>query len=87
MIISALLFFAVLGGLVVFGVPGLILGPVLVAVALGLFDVIHQTGKPAEAIRHEPGLAEQTAIIAEKSEGNGIDPSQHPATKKAAAAT
>ncbi|MFO0925535.1 MAG: AI-2E family transporter [Gemmataceae bacterium] len=60
-----LLFFAVLGGLVVFGVAGLVLGPVLVAVTLGLIDVIRQADRPAEAIRREPGLAEQTARIAD----------------------
>lgn len=60
-----LLFFAVLGGLAVFGVTGLVLGPVLVAVTLGLIDVIRQADRPAEAIRREPGLAEQTARIAD----------------------
>ncbi|CAN5584162.1 AI-2E family transporter [soil metagenome] len=62
-----LLFFAILGGLVVFGAPGLIFGPVLVAVTLCLLDVIRQTGQPAEAIRHKPGLAEQTARIADEA--------------------
>ncbi len=58
-----LLFFAVLGGLVVFGVAGLIFGPVLLAVTLSLLDVIRQTGRPADANRRTPGLAEQTAMI------------------------
>jgi predicted PurR-regulated permease PerM len=60
-----LIFFAVLGGLVVFGVTGLVLGPVLLAVTLGLLDVIRLADQPPEAIRHEPGLAEQTAAIAD----------------------
>lgn len=58
-----LLFFAVLGGLVVFGVAGLVFGPVLLAVTLSLLDVIRQTGRPADAISRDPGLAEQTAMI------------------------
>jgi predicted PurR-regulated permease PerM len=66
-----LLFFAVLGGLVVFGVAGLILGPVLVAVALSLLDIIRLQDRPAGAIRREPGLAEQTAEIADVSQEGG----------------
>jgi predicted PurR-regulated permease PerM len=62
-----LLFFAILGGLVVFGAPGLVFGPVMLAVTLCLLDVIRQTGRPAEAIRHDPGLAEQTARIADEA--------------------
>lgn len=60
-----LLFFAVLGGLAVFGVAGVVLGPVLVALALSLLDILRQSGKPAAAIRREPGLAEQTAMISD----------------------
>jgi predicted PurR-regulated permease PerM len=60
-----LLFFAVLGGLVVFGVAGLVLGPVLVAVTLGLVDVIRLADRSTDAIRREPGIAEQTARIAD----------------------
>ena len=37
-----LIFFSVLGGLQVFGVLGLVLGPVVVAVALALIDVLRQ---------------------------------------------
>lgn len=62
-----LLFFAVLGGLVVFGVAGLVFGPVLLAVTLCLLDVIRETGQPADAIRRVPGLAEQTAMIGEEA--------------------
>ncbi len=63
-----LLFFAVLGGLVVFGVPGLVVGPVLLAVTLCLLDVIREAGRPADAVSRAPGLAEQTAMIGDGGE-------------------
>jgi predicted PurR-regulated permease PerM len=39
-------FFAVLGGLQVFGVLGLVLGPVVVAITLALIEMVHQAGRP-----------------------------------------
>jgi predicted PurR-regulated permease PerM len=57
------IFFSVLGGLLVFGAVGLVLGPVLLALTLGLLDVVRLADRPPEAIRREPGLAEQTAQI------------------------
>ena len=36
------IFFAVLGGLQVFGIVGLFLGPVVLAIALALFDALRQ---------------------------------------------
>lgn len=41
-----LIFFAVLGGLQVFGVLGLVLGPVVVAMTLALIEMARQTGPP-----------------------------------------
>ena len=43
-----LIFFAVLGGLRVFGVLGVVLGPVVVAVTLALLDVYKAAGKSAK---------------------------------------
>jgi len=44
-----LIFFSVLGGLQVFGVLGLVLGPVIVAIAIALLDVLRQADDPPEA--------------------------------------
>ncbi|HWS56246.1 MAG TPA: AI-2E family transporter [Pyrinomonadaceae bacterium] len=41
-----LIFFSVLGGLQVFGVLGLVLGPVIVAIAIALLDVLRQADDP-----------------------------------------
>jgi predicted PurR-regulated permease PerM len=41
-----LIFFAVLGGIQLFGVLGLILGPVVVAVTLALIAIIREAGRP-----------------------------------------
>ena len=41
-----LIFFAVLGGLQVFGVLGLVLGPVVVAMTLALIEMARQAGHP-----------------------------------------
>jgi predicted PurR-regulated permease PerM len=40
-----LIFFAVLGGLNVFGVLGVVLGPVVVAITLALVDVYRAAGR------------------------------------------
>ena len=42
-----LIFFAVLGGLQVFGVLGLVLGPVVVAMTLALIEMARQASHPA----------------------------------------
>jgi len=43
-----MIFFAVLGGIQIFGVLGLILGPVVVAVTLVLIGILRETGRAAE---------------------------------------
>ncbi len=58
-----LIFFSVLGGLQVFGVLGLVLGPVVVAVTLALLDVFRQAERPIEATLEEPTLVEQQASL------------------------
>jgi predicted PurR-regulated permease PerM len=58
-----LIFFAVLGGLQVFGVLGLILGPVVVAMTLALIEMVRQSGQPpAETLRQETVMEEQAKL-------------------------
>lgn len=45
-----LIFFSVMGGLNVFGVLGIVLGPVTVALTLAVFDVVRQTNRPPESM-------------------------------------
>ncbi|HLL75734.1 MAG TPA: AI-2E family transporter [Pyrinomonadaceae bacterium] len=48
------IFFSVLGGLQVFGVLGLVLGPVVLAITLALFDVVRHAGRPvSETLRDD----------------------------------
>lgn len=42
-----IIFFSVIGGLQVFGVIGLVLGPVIVAITLALLDVFRRAGEPS----------------------------------------
>lgn len=44
-----LIFFSVLGGLNVFGVLGIVLGPVTVALTIALFDIVRDATGPAES--------------------------------------
>jgi predicted PurR-regulated permease PerM len=58
-----LIFFSVLGGLEVFGVLGLILGPVVVAVTLALVEMVRQTGYlPAETLSRPTVIEEQASL-------------------------
>lgn len=55
-----LVFFSVLGGLQVFGVLGLVLGPVIVAITLALIEMVRQANRPpAETLREETVLERQ----------------------------
>jgi hypothetical protein len=56
-----LIFFSVLGGLQVFGVVGLVMGPVVVAITLALVDVFRKADRPAGS--DEPTLIEQQAAL------------------------
>jgi len=62
------IFFSVLGGLQVFGVLGLVLGPVVLAVTLALLDVMRHVDRHAVAAAHEttPTFIEHGAL---KDEG------------------
>ncbi|MFL6254347.1 MAG: AI-2E family transporter [Pyrinomonadaceae bacterium] len=57
-----LVFFSVLGGLQVFGVLGIVLGPVIVAITIALLDVLRQADGPT----HEP--PERDTLIEQQSE-------------------
>lgn len=70
-----LIFFSVLGGLQVFGVLGIVLGPVVVAVTLALFEVIRHIDRPA-AIRQKPTLIEKQDEIRDKGEAGVVAPSE-----------
>jgi predicted PurR-regulated permease PerM len=57
------IFFSVLGGLKVFGILGIVLGPVVLAITLALLDVFrHVERSEDETSLEEPTLIEQTAL-------------------------
>ncbi|MDQ3816141.1 MAG: AI-2E family transporter [Acidobacteriota bacterium] len=60
-----LIFFSVLGGLQVFGVLGIVLGPVIVAITIALLDVLRQAdGPPGGPPRGETLIEEQSELRA-----------------------
>jgi predicted PurR-regulated permease PerM len=59
------IFFSVLGGLQVFGVVGIVLGPVVLAITLALLDVFRQSEQSHEEARGEPTLVEETITSGE----------------------
>ncbi len=60
-------FFSALGGLQVFGMLGIVLGPVVVAFTLSLLDALRQVDRPAEVTRLEPTLVEKQAELSNAS--------------------
>ena len=58
-----LIFFSVLGGLQVFGVLGLVLGPVLAAITLALIEVVRQANRPVAATQAETTVIEAQAQL------------------------
>ena len=58
-----LIFFAVLGGLQVFGVLGLVLGPVVVAMTLALIEMVRQAGHPPAETLPKPTVMEEQANL------------------------
>ena len=60
-----LIFFSVLGGLQVFGVLGLVLGPVLAAITLALIEVVRQANRPPSETRQETTVIEAQAEVRE----------------------
>ncbi len=67
-----LIFFSVLGGLQVFGVLGIVLGPVVVAVTLALFDIIRHLDHPAASAPPELTLTEKQEDVRNKGEAGVI---------------
>jgi predicted PurR-regulated permease PerM len=57
-----LVFFSVLGGLQVFGVLGIVLGPVIVAITIALLDILRQ----ADGITRQP--ADRDTLLEEQAE-------------------
>ena len=58
-----LIFFAVLGGLQVFGVLGLVLGPVVVAMTLALIEMAREAGHPpSETLPKDTVMEEQSKL-------------------------
>lgn len=60
-----LIFFAVLGGLQVFGVLGLILGPVVVAMTLALIEMAREAGRPPAETLSRPTVMEEQSRLRE----------------------
>jgi len=60
-----LIFFAVLGGLQVFGVLGLILGPVVVAMTLALIEMAREAGQPPAETLSRPTVIEEQSRLRE----------------------
>lgn len=56
------IFFSVLGGLHVFGVVGIVLGPVVLAITLALLDVFRQVERHQEEAESEEPLPDKVAI-------------------------
>lgn len=62
-----LVFFSVLGGLEVFGVLGLVLGPVVVAITLALVEMVRQANRPPAETLPEATVIEQQNQIRQTS--------------------
>jgi predicted PurR-regulated permease PerM len=58
-----LIFFSVLGGIDVFGVLGVVLGPVVVALALALVEIVREANRPPAETRREETVIERQADI------------------------
>ena len=60
-----LIFFSVLGGLQLFGVLGVVLGPVVVAITLALIEMVRQAHRPPEETLPEKTVMEKQAQLRE----------------------
>jgi predicted PurR-regulated permease PerM len=60
-----LIFFAVLGGLQLFGILGLVLGPVVVAITLALIEMVREAYRPASEVPARPTIIEEQAELRE----------------------
>lgn len=74
-----LIFFSVMGGLNVFGVLGIVLGPVTVALTLAVFDVVRQTNRPAAVALELPVVASSDGLTTLGTAGDAPVPdAPHP---------
>jgi predicted PurR-regulated permease PerM len=62
-----LIFFSVLGGLEVFGILGLVLGPVVVAITLALIEMVRESFKPPSETLPEDTVMEKQSQLREVS--------------------
>jgi predicted PurR-regulated permease PerM len=62
-----LIFFGVLGGLQVFGILGVVLGPVVVAVTLAMVEMVRQVFSPPADTLREPTIIERQAAVRDVS--------------------
>lgn len=69
-----LIFFSVLGGLQVFGVLGLVIGPVLAAITLALIEVVRQANRPVVETRQETTVIEAQADVRQTETSTGAAP-------------
>lgn len=71
-----LIFFAVLGGLEVFGILGLVLGPVVVAVTLALVEMVRQAHRPPSETLPEQTVMEQQSELRQVAVEDEARPTQ-----------
>lgn len=64
-----LIFFGVLGGLQVFGILGVVLGPVVVAVTLAMIEMVRQVFMPVDEALAEPTVIEQQENVRDVGKG------------------
>ena len=69
-----LIFFSVLGGLQVFGVLGLVIGPVLAAITLALIEVVRQANRPVAETRQETTIIEAQAEVRQTETSTAVAP-------------
>src|SRR5687768_5249718 len=69
-----LIFFSVLGGLQVFGVLGLVIGPVLAAITLALIEVVRQANRPVAETRQETTVIEAQAEVRQTETSTAVAP-------------
>jgi predicted PurR-regulated permease PerM len=62
-----LIFFSVLGGIQLFGVVGVVLGPVVVALTLAILDVVRQANRPPSETKREESIIERQQEIRQTS--------------------
>jgi len=62
-----LIFFAVIGGIQAFGIIGVVLGPVVVAITLALLEMLRQSNAPAEETLQEESIIDAQSQVRQVS--------------------